>query len=274
MNYMKQFWAVSACISLYAVPAYSAIQSIDLAGDDHTGYLSASNVKNWGSEAAALAGLPNYAYFEVSPGLWTSIVAEPLSASSVYAEESIPGFTVLNKSITESDFATLSSGTIDYDDAGLTGSGTEVVGVSDITVTVDGAAFSPLNSPNNFGSGAGNAGWTYAITASGLTGTGLTFEDGALSSADLIADISIELLFNGTLAFEETYDGTLAVSGDQFSFDVNVTQDNTAPFLGSFSDTQIIFNRSGSIAAIPEPGSAFAMLGIGWLLMKRKNSRP
>ncbi|MEM9420253.1 MAG: hypothetical protein AAGA25_14535 [Planctomycetota bacterium] len=278
MNYLKQILASAACISLYAAPAFPAIQSIELAGDDHTGYLSASNVKNWGSEAAALAGLPNYAYFEISPGgLWTSIVAEPLSAASIYAEESVPGVTVLNKSVTESDFATVSSGTIDYDDVGLTGTGTEVLGVSDISVTVDAAVFSPRNSPNNSGSGVGNAGWTYAISASGLAGTGLTFVDGALESADFTADISIELILDGgafgPLAFADTYDGTLTVSGDQFSFDVDVIQGNTAPFLEPFTDTRIVFNRSGSIAAIPEPGSGIAIIGLSWLLMKRKNGK-
>jgi len=51
------------------------------------------------------------------------------------------------------------------------------------------------------------------------------------------------------LAWGSTYDGSFSVSGDHFAFDVNVRQSNTTAF-GPFSDTWLIFNRQGTIAAL------------------------
>ncbi|MEO1527277.1 MAG: PEP-CTERM sorting domain-containing protein [Planctomycetota bacterium] len=258
------FMLLSCCM------VHCAAETVTLSGNDHRGFLSASGFKNWGTEAEALAGLPDYAYAEIAPGLWTSIVAEPLSASSVYAEEN--SVSVQNKVVTDSDFATRSSGTIEYDATLLSGTGSEMIGASDLNVLIDAAAFSPLNSTHNAGSGFGNAGWDYMISISNLGGAGLAFNEGSLISIDLTADVSVLPRFGGNpaLAFDRTFDGTLTFSGDQFAFDVDVTQDVGTPF-GMFTDARLVFNRSGTIAtvsAIPEPGivlplSLAAVCGLG-----------
>ncbi|MEM6472242.1 MAG: hypothetical protein AAF802_21960 [Planctomycetota bacterium] len=232
---------------------------VELVGDDHHGYLSASGFKNWETEAAAVAGLPDYAYYQVGPDLWTSIVSEPLSATSIYAEES--SFEVFNKTITDPDFQTRSSGSIEYDESLITGVGVETIGIANLTVMVDGAAFSPLNSPHNAGGGFGNAGWDYVISISDVSGAGISFFDGTVQSIDLTADVSVLPRFGGSFEFDGTYDGTLQIQGDQFQFDVDVTRD-VGTIFGDFTGTRLVFNRGGTIAgvsAIPEPSMALPL---------------
>lgn len=258
---------VASLVSVSAGLAQAA--SIDLAGPDGSGTLSLSNVKGWASAEAALEGLPNFAYFfNENSGVWTSIVALPLSADAVYAEEAT--VTVFNKTVTAADYATFSAGTIEFDDSALTGSGTETISAGTLGFTFNDAGFSPLGSSYNSGSGYGNAGWSYTITASNVSGTGLTFTDGVLSSIDLTADISVTVLFAGMLPFTNTYDGQLTISGDQYAFDLDVTQDNVEPFfVGAVSDTRMVFNRAGSIAAVtavPEP-STYALMAAGLALV-------
>lgn len=270
-------------IALLTAPLVAATRTIDLAGDDHTGYLSMSNVKNWSTEAGAQAGLPDYPYY-FNPGagsggadIWTSLVAEPLSAFSTYVEES--SFTVQNKTITDVDFSTRSSGAISFDDAGITGQGTETVAASALTFNFNKMGFSPFNSPHNAGSGFGNAGWDYVINASNVAGTGLTFTDGLLTSIDLTADIAVQVRFGGnaSLAWASTYDGTLTFNGDSFAFNVNVFQDNLTPF-GTFTDTRLVFNRGGTIGQVgslfvPEPASALMLAMAAVAMIRRRRGR-
>lgn len=257
------------CASLVSVSAgFSQAASVDLAGADGSGTLSLSNLKGWASADAALAGLPNFAYyFNEDAGIWTSIVALPLSADAVYAEEATT--TVYNKTVTAADYATFSAGSIGYDDAALTGSGMETIAADALTFTFNDAGFSPLGSVYNSGSGVGNAGWSYVITASNVSGNGLTFTGGVLSSIDLTADISVAVLFAGVLPLEYSYAGALTISGDQYMFELDVTQDNVSPLFGTISDTRMVFNRAGSIAAVtavPEP-STYALMAAGLALV-------
>lgn len=243
--------------------------SFDLAGTDGTGFLSISNVKAWGSQAQALAdgGLPYFPLFELDDGRWTSIVALPLSASSTYAEEATKA--VVNKTFTQADFSTFSAGSISYDQSSLTGVGAETVAASALTLTINGTGFSPYHSAYNT---AGNASWEYAITASNLSGAGLSFLNGALVGVDLNANISVAVSYvvNGLdpslLKWGNAYDGTLSIAGDHYAFDLDVTQSNTT-ILGALTDTRMVLNREGSIAAVvPEP-STYALMAGGLLLV-------
>lgn len=258
---MKRLFALFV---LLAIPAacWAAPMSIPLAGNDHTGFMSMSNVKNWSSEPDPVTQSPYPYFFDSGAGIWKSIAAEPLAAASTYLEES--SFTVANKILTDPDFATRSSGTIDYDDAGLSSSGLQTIGPGDLSFTFNDTGFSPFYSPNNAGSGFGNFGWSYVITASNLTGTGLTFQDGQLVSIDLAADIDVIVRFgdNPALTWNEVgpstapalHSGTLQISGNSFAFDIDVTRSaDTA--LGTLTDNRLVFNRAGTIAAVvPEPG--------------------
>ncbi len=253
--------------SLLASATIADAASIELAGDNGTGFLSMSNVKSWLAEPDPVTESEFPYFFDSDAGLWRSIAAVPLSADSTYAEEAL-GFTVLNKSITQSDFGTFSAGTIDYSDALVTGSGIESVDASALTLAFNNAGFSPLYSAYNTGD---NFGWAYSISASNVNGAGLTFVNGVLTSIDLTADISVAVswldLPAGTWA--STYAGSLTISGDMYAFQLDVMQDNETPFFGSLPNTHMVFNRAGDIAAvvpIPEP-QTYLMLGIGLMLI-------
>ncbi|CAL1125565.1 unnamed protein product [Cladocopium goreaui] len=220
--------------------------SVDLSGTDHTGVLSMSNLKNWATEPDIVTQSPYPYFYDSGAGLWKSIAAEPLSPTTTYVEEG--SFTVVNKILSDADFSTRSSGTIDYDDGPLTGSGPETVGAGDVSFTFNEDGFSPFYSPNNAGSGFGNFGWAYVITANNISGTGLSFVDGQLVSIDLTADINILVQFgdNPALVFNEAgpstapavYAGSLNITGNSFAFDVDVTKAVDSA-LGSFAETNV-----------------------------------
>lgn len=246
--------AVLATAAPFAAPANAATRVVDLTGLDHTGYLSMSCLKNWATEPPILlpSGLPDYPY-QFKPaalggqGVWTSIVAEPLSASSIYPEETVAP--VVNKAITDPDFSTRTSGRVIFDDAALTGVGTEVVPATQVTIEVENDSFSPLNSVHNTGSGLGNAGWSYEITTTPLSGPGITLTDGVVTSIDIVADVSVTVFFF-TIPLPVPYEGTMTLTGTSFFFDVDVTQDNITP-LDPVVDTRLVFNRTGSILGLP-----------------------
>ncbi len=259
----SRFLLLAACAASAA--PFAAAATIDLAGTDGTGFLSLSNVKNWSAEPDPVTQSPYPYYFDAGANLWRSISAGPLGAASTYAEEA--SFTVLNKTLTQADFATMSAGSIVYDDSSLTGFGSETISASSFSLTFNNAGFSPFGSAYNTGSGLGNFGWAYVITAGNLTGTGLAFTDGALTSIDFTADISVAVRFadNPAFAWSTPYVGTLAISGDTYAFDLDVTQDNVTAF-GTFEDTRMVFNRTGTIAAVPEPAAAGTLAAVAALV--------
>lgn len=270
---------------------------VQLAGPDGSGYLSFSEVKNWNEDPApgdsgafdpGTETLYPY-YYNPDKGIWVTIAAGPLSVDSTYAEEAT--FAVLNKTITQNDFATISAGQISYDSSLLTGSGIETIGVDDLafnfnTYYYNGShggfaqagyisPFSPIDTPYNTGSGSGNFGWSYIVSASNWTGAGLTFVDGNLLSLEANADIAIQVLFanNPTLGFAETYDGTFSASGNQYYFNIDETKTSVVTPFGDFTDTRMVFNRTGSIAAIPEPSCIviFAFSACGVLAVRKRH---
>jgi hypothetical protein len=244
-------------------------------------------------------GLPDYPNFQIpagytNAGIWSAVIASPQSTASDYATAFSNEFyggsplTVNNQTITQSDFSTLSAGYIDYDDALVSGSGVEIVPVSALTFnfntfhwdgvvgpsndprtswTVTGAPYdisplSPVDTPYNAGSGAGNAQFFYQIYISKVTGSGLTFTDGVLTSMDIQGEILIELYnaaFVSTGHFD--YTGTFAASGADtsgfdYTFDVTGTESG---FI--FSGINLIMNRAGTAST----ASAVPVPALGWL---------
>ncbi len=272
MDSFKHIHRSLACglASLAIVPVASAV-IVDLGGPDAVGYIALTNFKNWGTATDAVNGLPDYPYYQVPPGdpnagVFTSVIAGPLSAASDYSP--INGG-VQNASVTQFGFGTFSSGQLSFADGLLTGSGVEVIAPGNLvfdfdTFDYDGAKggvagpispLSPIQTPYNDGGGSGNAAVWYNLSVSNLSGAGLTFVDGILGSADLSADLNVQATSALSPALTQGFAGTLTLSGLDYAFAVDATED----FPAVFTDVRLFMNRTGSLSVIPEP-STYALL--------------
>ncbi|MEM0966053.1 MAG: hypothetical protein AAGJ81_07905 [Verrucomicrobiota bacterium] len=257
---------------------------------------------SFGNPTVGHNGLPDYPNFQQpGGGNWSAIIASPLDASSDYSGlfssffPSDPAPTVNNQTETQPDAASLSAGRIEF--TPVSGVGLQVISVGDLTFVFDtytwdgsingdggdavdpdaentavvsGGPFqisplSPVYTPYNDASGFGNAAVIYNISVSNPTGTGLTFQDGVLTSMDITADLSVQARLAQNLVFPVTFTGTFSASGLSYSFDV--------------ADTQLGFSlysdRKGNVTVVPEPSSfgiALAALAGLWTGLRRKKS--
>jgi hypothetical protein len=247
-------------------------------------------------------GLPDYPNFQIpagytNAGVWSAVIASPQSTASDYATDFSNTFyggtslTVNNQTITQPDFATMSAGYIDYDDGLVSSTGVSTVPVSaltfnfntyewdgivgpsndprtswDVGAAYDISPFSPVDTPYNAGSGAGNAQFFYQISISNVTGSGLTFTDGVLTSMDIQGDILIELYVAPyPTSGNASYTGTFNASGLDYAFDVTGTDS-----AGIFSGINLIMNRAGtastaSAEAVPAMSAFVWWIGSGLL---------
>lgn len=268
-----------------------ASQFVDLAGPA-TGYLAISNFKNSSTAAGIVGsnGLPDYANYQLGNGNWTSIIASPLDASSDYSAFAnfSTGFTgtsfaVSNQTITQADASTLSAGQIEYDNALVSGVGTEIVAVGDLTFDFDtfdydgsrgGPAgfispFSPIYTPYNDGSGNGNASVYYNLSVANIAGTGLTFVDGDLDAINITADLTVQATSSINPGLTAAFTGSFTASGSGYTFAVNQQQD--FPFI--FSDVNMVMNRQGTAVLVPEPASALLLAGAAVAFCSRRQRR-
>ncbi|WP_309384098.1 hypothetical protein [Cerasicoccus frondis] len=239
----------------------AAEQTLTLTTHDATGtlYLANFNNENADSEPNGIDGKPYaYPYYQdPSDGnRWKTIVAEPLSAANVYPYEEA-NFTVVNNTTTDANVSSYSFGALSWDDSSLTGVGQETIGVGDLSLNLDGTRFSPLYGDHNYNN---EFAWAYDLITSNLTGAGLTFNDGVLTSVDIVADLAI--LAKGydldSLAVSDTFDGIVSFSGNGFSFDVDETKD-IGTFYGPAADVHVYFDAAGTFDLVPEP-QTYAML--------------
>lgn len=215
--------------------------------------------------------------FVSGSGTWTAVIASPQSTANDYAllGDAFFGGNVLdiqNQAVTQADASTLSAGRLNFDASQLTGIGTEVVpvgalafdlntfaydGLVDPAVTGDprsnwppvGATvpqlnispFSPVFTPYNDGSGAGNAPFAYELTVDNLSGGGLTLIDGQLAEMDITGDVTFEVFSVAAPFFgRASVDGTLTLSGTDYTFDV-VGSDGAGPI----TSANVFMNRAG-----------------------------
>lgn len=167
----------------------------------------------------------------------------------------------------DADFEDTDIGEIDFDESLLSGVGTETIGVADLTLNLDGTEFASQNNqpfggdPGNPSEGRSNNNEfanAVLLSASNLTGNGLTFEDGVLKSIDLIADVSATAGPGAAPQFGFTVDGTLSFSGNRFQFDVDGL--DSSPFA---QNVRLVLNRSGRVSAVvPEPTSMALLTGL------------
>lgn len=293
--------AASLLAAVGIATAANANQFIDLGGPA-TGFIALSNYKNSSSQSGiegTANGLPEYPNYQMANGNYTAVIASPQSTTSDYSAFGSFGsgfsgtsFAIKNQTITQSDFATLSAGRIDFDNSLVTGVGTETIPASalsfdfntfawDGTVTtaqtgdlrsnfattpVNISPFSPVYSPYNDGSGAGNAQLYYLISVSNVTGDGLTFLNGDLVDIDVDADMKINGVVAPFSSFGSLeYDGSFSIDGSDYLFDVSGTDT-----LAFFSNTNLIANRAGTALLVPEPATAMALVTLGGLALRRR----
>lgn len=265
---------------------FSAPVTLALTGSNATGYLAVTGVNTESVEPNS--GLPGSKtfdypyYFDSDIGLWDILIAEKLSAASVYEQDSLP---VLNKTVTDADFASAIVGEIEFDDTLVNASGVSIVSPANLLITLSDSDYSPKPKPRNVNN---EFNWTYQITASNIQGTGLTFIDGELTAIDLQADIQVDMWFNGQEAFALTpgffQASALSINGNEFEFNLNVVETQNSP-LGQLDDVQMVFNRAGVIDQViaseevvedvPIPPAFLAALAVllGWLGQKRIKQR-
>ena len=295
------------------------MQYLDLGGPA-SGYLAVANFKNSGSQNGIEGknaegnpdpshnGLPDYPNYQIptgqpNAGAWTAIIASPQFSGADYSAlyGNSADVTVNNQGITDSDYATMSAGLIGFDKLLLSGVGTEVISVSNLTFNFDTylwdgytggdkgpyqvtdtssyiSPFSTIYTAYNDASGAGNAAIVYNLSLANVSGVGLTFEDGVLVDMDIAGDLSVLLRVGYAFVDPDspyidmvsaTFTGTFSADGLGYEFAVDDTQS-----AGIFSDVHMVMNRAGTVSVVPEP-STYALLGglvlAGALWVRRKN---
>ncbi len=281
--------------ALSAGPVLAA--SFDITGSDADGYFAIVGFNQEGNTTTGgISNDPNDPKFfdypaYVNPNNTNNIYimsVEPYKFGLVYPNPLHPvdattyqdvSATLVEAFTEDADFADSDIGGFDFDAGLVTGVGVEVVGVNDLTLNLDGAEFESTNRTNLNPADVGPFGPdgrsnrnefsnAVTLTPSNLSGTGLTFVDGVLTSIDLTADVSVfaaQDAFGGLGGF--TGDGTLTFSNNTFTFDID-------DFSSGFVSARLILNRTATIDAvgtyvIPEPAS-LALLGLTGLMVLRR----
>lgn len=261
-------------------------------------------------------GLPDYPNFQIpsgysNAGSYSAIVASPQSTTANYAADFSNAFyggtslTVNNQTVADSNYSTMSAGLISFDDSGLTGIGLETIPVGSLTFNFDTylwngktasgwdvdtegpsyiSPFSPVYTDYNDGSGAGNAGAIYNLSLSNITGTGLTFMNGQLTSMNISADLNLLLRYAqfyqpldspDLTAASATFTGSFSATGMNYEFDLADTQSLGEIFPGFyfFENVHMLMNREGTASVIPEPsGIAVAGMTLLGLIARRRRA--
>ena len=223
------------------------------------------------------ANTANTYVFSVEPYRFGLAYPDPLHPTGPAAFAPV---SVVEAVTEDADFSDFEIGGFAFDDAGLTGVGTEVVGPDALTLTLDGADFTSRNRQASGGGGVpGSSGGRsnanefvniVTLTPGAATGTGLTFEDGVLAAIDLVLGVGVNSTAaaagspNALIGFDAS--GTLSFSGDRFAFDVD--GQDSSPF---GQNVRVLLNREGTVDAVgsfvvPEPATA-AVLAAGGLLL-------
>lgn len=270
------------------LPVISHAASFQLTGNDATGALNLVGFDNEINEPSATPpssqttgsshGFPYFQYvyhpdnpdsFNDYEGLWSIIVGSHTVIDAAYYESVLvkAGMSpdilddislTVGTTVAHPNPANFNLGTLGFDESLLTGSGLEILAPNQFTLGLirDDYSFNVLNEDTTPGSWVGYPYFywgvdDYSFNVSGMSGTGLTFLDGELSSMDFVVDFEIVSPLD-----PDPWEGTLTFAGNEWTYDVN---DSNATFFG---DMHILMDRSGTLdlSAIPEPSTGLLML--------------
>jgi len=291
-------------VIFYAVailPVVSQAASFQLTGNDATGALNLVGFDNEINEPSATPpssqttgsshGFPYFQYvfhpdnpdsFNDYEGLWSIIVSSHTVIDAAYYESVLvkAGMSpdilgdislTVNTTVAHPNPANFNLGTLGFDESLLTGSGLEILAPHQFTLglTRDDYSFNVLNEDTTPGSWVGFPYYywgvdDYSFAISSMSGTGLTFQDGDLSSMDFVVDLEII-----SPSLPTPWEGTLTFTGNAWEFDVN---DINTSLLG---DIQILMDRSGTLdlSAIPEPSTGLLAFLASALFALRRRAR-
>lgn len=301
---------VAACCSLLPlIHAPAAVVSVNLSGTGASGALNIVGFDNEVVEPSAFPPSRDYvappapssshgfAYFQYrydpanpdafndyanednpSASFWSIIVsshnvANPAYYSSVLGRAGAVAFDNLTTStvVVHPDPGAFQLGDLSYDDALLTGTGTEILAPGSFTLVVSRSeySFNALNEPTAPGTWTGYPYYywgadQYTLSVSDFVGTGLTFVDGQLQSMDFVADATISY-------FGQTWEGTLTFSGSTFTYDIV-----DSAYISGFGDLSIVMDRTGelNLGSVPEPSVTLLMaVALSFFVLRRKMRR-
>lgn len=152
-------------------------------------------------------------------------------------------------------------GGLTYLDEDVVGIGTEVVGVD----SLDLSAWSndiPVAGRNDWFFDAPNF---FSFGAVGPEDT-VTLQDGVVTGADLSVTATFSIF--DFSANQRNFTGTFSISGADLSFQINDVQDFST--LGGTFPTNVIFDLTGSVNAIPEPSTSLLFGASAGLLFFRR----
>jgi len=188
---------------------------------------------------------------------------DPLHPTGPGTLESVTGF--VDGINPDADFSSFDIGTVGYDDLLLTGTGVETIDPSGFSLALDASDFDP--DPARFP--LNEFPIEFTLDATSVSGTGLTFEDGTLTSIDFVADVTLgSLALRGSFSGPD-YFGTLTFAGGAFAFDI----DGIADVLSFAQNVRVFVNRSGTVAAVPELQLAALVALAGFVGLTRPGRR-
>lgn len=280
---------IAGALCLTSPLLHSAVISVSLSGSNATGGV---NVVGFDTEINEPNGPPSrdhtssgngnshgfayfqYAYHPDNPdafndydGFWSIIVSSHTVANPAYYQSLLQKAgavaydnLTLTTQVLHPNPGAFDIGSLTYDTNRLTGIGTEILDPTKFELTISRAdySFNVLNESTAPGTWTGYPYYywgidNYTLSISNISGEGLTFVNGVLTTMDFQANVRI----TSPMAPNVTWDGTLSFDGLNFVFNINESE-----FVNGFGDLHIVMDRAGTISLIPEPTTGL-LLAIG-----------
>ncbi|MEM9066056.1 MAG: hypothetical protein AAGB51_11260 [Planctomycetota bacterium] len=243
--------------------ASGLVLALCMAGVSHAGMVSLEGTANGSSRISEFNLTGAFAQIDFGDG-------SPGDADGAYliGSEAGPLGTNLDIFPNETSFGV---GSLSFDDSGISGSGTETVAATAIDLS---ALWAPGSSSTDISAVAlsdfffsAPAFFTFGPLDASDT---VTFVDGAIDSVNLEIDASFSLFLSST-AGPTVFNGTFSIVGDQFSLLIDETLSDVQTDFGVFPESRLRIDISGTVSAIPAPGTGLLGLALcGGALRRRR----